>query len=277
MSLSIQFFNTGYCTSIEKFAIKTAPWRCCKFPALFALIKHPVHGNVLFDTGHSNRFFALTNQFPMNIYRWLIHVDHKVEDDAKSQLSAKGVNADDINYIIISHFHADHIGSLRDFPNAKFIYMQSAYDDVKNLGYFSSLKAGFLRGLLPDDFEQRSIYLENQIRRDLAGEYSPFKDGVDIFNDGSLFAIDLPGHANGHIGLLMTAAQNQKYFLIADACWNSEAYTSLILPHNIAFIAMKGKKQYAHTLNNIHLLSKLAPEIKIIPSHCQNTWDDISK
>lgn len=273
---TIKFFNTGFCTSLEKFVIKTAPWRCCKFPALFSLIKHPVHGNILFDTGHSSRFFQLTNKFPMFIYRWLVHVEHESKLDAATQLIGIGVRPEDINYIIISHFHADHIGSLCDFPNAKFIYKKSAYDAVKNLNYFSALKAGFLSGLLPDDFEARSICLNDNALCQTPDEYSPFHSGYNIFGDNSILAVDLPGHADGHIGIFVKITEDEKYFLVADACWKSESYRSLTPPHNLSFLIMKGKDKYMQTLNDIHLLSKNSPGIRIVPSHCQDILDSIN-
>lgn len=275
MTVDFKLLNTGYCSSLEKLAIKTAPWRCCQFPAMFALIRHPKHGNILFDTGHSNKFYDLTNKFPMQIYRWLIHVEHNEKSGAASQLKELGITPEEINYIIISHFHADHIGSLHDFPNAKFIYLQEAYDAVKNLNRFAALKAGFLSGLVPDDFIQRSQLLEQQPLVSLPEEYLPFKAGYKVFNDDSIIAIDLPGHAHGQVGLFLQTTTHERIFLIADACWTSQSYLNLVPPHAISFLAMSGKEEYMQTLTKIHELKKNSPHIKIIPSHCNEVWNDI--
>ncbi|MBA3661016.1 MAG: MBL fold metallo-hydrolase [Gammaproteobacteria bacterium] len=262
---------------MEKLAVRTAPWRCSKFPAMFALIQHPQHGNILFDTGHSNRFYELTNKFPMCIYRWLIHVEHDKKSDAAYQIKEFGVMPEEINYIIISHFHADHIGSLHDFPNARFIYLQESYDAVKNLNRFSALKAGFLSGLVPDSFVQRSYLLNSKPSISLPEEYSPFKIGYQVFSDDNMVAVDLPGHAHGQIGLFLKITANERVFLIGDACWTSQSYSNLVLPHTISFLAMSGKKEYIKTLKNIHDLNKNAPHVKIIPSHCQQVWNEINK
>ena len=121
MIVDFKLLNSGFCTSIAKFAIKTSPWRCCKFPAMFGLIHHPEHGYILFDTGHSDKFHELTNKFPMQIYRWLIHVEHDKTLGAAHQLQQLGVKPEEINYIIISHFHADHMDHCMIFP------MQNSY------------------------------------------------------------------------------------------------------------------------------------------------------
>lgn len=268
--------NSGYCSSLEKLVARTAPWRSCKFPAMFALIRHPHYGNILFDTGHSNRFIDLTKKFPMIIYRWLIHTEPDPNLRAAHQLESLGISSSDINYIIISHFHADHIGALHDFPNAKFIYLQKAYNAVKNLNCFAALKAGFLSGLLPDDFVSRSQLLDQQPLVSLPEEYLPFKKGYQVFNDEHVIAVDLPGHAHGQIGLFLNTVEHEKVFLIADACWTSQSYLHLIPPHTISFLAMTGKSEYMQTLTKINELKKKSPNIKIIPSHCSEVWNEMS-
>ncbi len=273
MTLNFKLFNTGFCTSLEKLAIKTAPWRRHKFPATFALIQHPKFGNILFDSGHSSRFFKLTNKFPLSVYRWLIHVTHDEKQDAINQLKTFGLSPKEINYIFISHFHADHIGGLCDFPNAKFIYLKNAYEAVKNLKRLSALKAGFISGLIPNDFVQRSYLLDNQPMISLAQEYFPFESGYQIFNDDSLMAVKLPGHTEEQVGLFLKISENEKIFMIGDACWSSESYLNLVLPHSLSFIAMAGKETYMETLKKIHHLNKHSPDIKIIPSHCQQVWE----
>jgi hypothetical protein len=35
-----------------------------KIPVLVALIEHPVHGKILFDTGYSERFYKATSKWP---------------------------------------------------------------------------------------------------------------------------------------------------------------------------------------------------------------------
>jgi len=276
MSIKVKFFNTGFCKSLKKFAIRTSPWRCCKFPAMFTLIQHPDYGNILFDTGHSDKFTQLTKKFPMAIYRWLIPVEHDAKSAAGYQLQSTGIKPKDINYIIISHFHADHIGSLSDFPQAKFIYLNQGYQAVKNLNRFAALLAGFLSALIPDNFIERSHLLDNQPLIALPGEYLPFKFGYQVFGDDSIIAVELPGHAVGHIGLFLKVNANERIFLVADACWTSEAYLQLIPPHPFAFLIMANKKAYLQTLRAIHDLHQHSPNIKIIPAHCEKTWADIN-
>lgn len=268
MNIDIKIFEAGHCVHMKKLALRTAPWQCCKFPALFALIRHPHLGNILFDTGYSEQFFLETKRFPFQLYRWLTPVKYNNNDSAISKLTNIGLSAKDINYIFISHFHADHIGAIKDFPNAKFIYSKLGYDHLKSLGRFSALISGFIEGLLPEDFKQRSLPIENYTKRSLPSELLPFKYGYRILGDDSLIAVELPGHARGQYGLLVRTQTNSYVFFVGDACWSSESYRSLTPPHWLSYFIMDNRQEYQTTLDKINQLYRNNSNIKIIPSHC---------
>jgi glyoxylase-like metal-dependent hydrolase (beta-lactamase superfamily II) len=275
MSLKVTFLKAGYCTHPEAIVIRDGRWKTTNFPSLFVLIAHPKIGNILFDTGYSSRFFEETRTFPFNLYALTTPVYCQPEDSAIHQLAAVGIEPTDINYVIISHFHADHIGGLRDFPNAKFICFNSAYADVKHRRGINALKAGFLAGLLPDDFDRRVIYVEDKQSVSLLPQYAPFTTGVDLFGDRSLLAVELPGHATGQLGLFFSDIHDRDYFLIADACWLSRAYQEFVKPHPIANLIFANGREYVDTLSKIHQLHRSNPELKIIPTHCSKTWAEL--
>jgi glyoxylase-like metal-dependent hydrolase (beta-lactamase superfamily II) len=277
MSLKINFFKAGYCTHPEAIVIQDGRWKTAKFPSMFALISHPEHGHILFDTGYSNRFFEETRSFPFNLYALTTPVYFQPEDSAVHQLQAAGIDAAAIRYIIISHFHADHIGGLKDFPNAKFIYFNSAYKSVKDRRGINALQAGFLSGLIPTDFEDRSSFVEDRQIGSLPTQYMPFDTGFDLFRDGSLLAVELPGHAAGQLGLFFIDLNYQDYFLIADACWLSRAYQEFVKPHPITNLISANGREYVDTLSKIHQLHKSNPDLKIIPTHCSKTWDELKQ
>lgn len=265
--LDITFLQAGYCTHPEAMVIPGGSWKPISFPALFALIEHPI-GFILFDTGYSDRFYQETQQFPEKIYRWITPVYLQPQESAVSQLQQQGIEPEAIKIIIISHFHADHIGGLKDFPNAQFICFQSAYHAVQNKQGFKALKAGFLSGLMPKNFEKRVqfINLKNSVK--LPDELFPFEQGFDLLGDNSILGIELPGHVTGQLGLFLTDKTGQPYFLIADACWLSRAYQEFILPNSLTDLIVNDKQAYRDTLKKLNQLYKNNPNLKIIPSHC---------
>ena len=270
--MNINIFKTGYCIHPEKAAIKSGSFNSVKFPASFALINHPTKGYILFDTGYSLRFYEETKKFPYNIYAKITPVYIKEEETASKQLEKLGISSKEISYVILSHFHADHIGGCFDFPNAKFICSQKDYMSIKDKKGLSALKNGFIPKLLPNDFNQRTIFIETKNLINLPIINEEFPVGYDLFDDGSILAVNLEGHSKGQFGIFLSA-KNKTYFFIGDACWLSKSYKELVMPSKIANIIMSDNKKFIDNINKLHSFNKNHPHIKIIPSHCLDTLD----
>ncbi|PJF20382.1 MAG: N-acyl homoserine lactonase family protein, partial [Phototrophicales bacterium] len=43
------------------------------------------------------------------------------EEEIGYQMLARGLNPDDVRYVILTHLHQDHDGGIHHFPNAEFI------------------------------------------------------------------------------------------------------------------------------------------------------------
>lgn len=258
-----QLFEAGFCKHCERMTLKKGRLKQCEYPAICALIKHPQQGYILFDTGYSDRFYRLTKRFPFSVYRHLTPVT--IKKSLKDQLLENNITAAEINYIVISHFHADHIGGLNDFPNAQFICHPEAIQGIKNKKGLRALLQGFLPGLLPDNFYERLILLEDKDIL-LDSNLAPFTTGYDVFGDGIITAISLPGHAQGQIGLYFKAIKDT--FLIADSCWHQETFKELIYPSELTYLIHHDKQAYLQTIKQLHELYQQNKGIDIIPSHC---------
>lgn len=270
--MDIRIFKTGYCIHPEKVALKSGSLKSIKFPASFALIKHPIKGYILFDTGYSLRFYKETKEFPYNIYAKITPVYIKEDETAVEQLSKLDIKACEIKYVILSHFHADHIGGCCDFPKAKFICSKEDYISIKGKKGFAAVKKGFIPKLLPCDFDDRVIFIETKELVELPVKNKEFTNGYDIFGDKSILSIKLQGHSSGHFGIFLNA-KNTNYFFIGDACWLSKAYKKLQFPSKLASIIMSDSKKSRENIYKLHSFSKNHPYIKIIPSHCSDTLD----
>jgi glyoxylase-like metal-dependent hydrolase (beta-lactamase superfamily II) len=265
--VELWLFAAGYCRHPEALTMRGGTVRPVPFPAGVALIRHPLHGYVLFDTGYSVRFFEETRRFPAALYRMITPVTFSSEDGALHQLQRLGIDAKQIGHVVLSHFHADHTAGLRDFAHARIWYKREAYAAVRNLGAFAAVKAGYLPGLLPEDFGERSLHIEETAGCGLPDD-CPFSAGYDLFGDGSLIAVDVPGHAAGQIGLFLRSADGE-YFLCADAVWSSRAYRERRKPHAVAGLVMADRKRYADSFERICRLHLQYPHIRIVPSHCR--------
>jgi glyoxylase-like metal-dependent hydrolase (beta-lactamase superfamily II) len=277
MSLEFILLEAGYCTHPEHIVIRGGRRDACQFPATFALIRHPELGCMLFDTGYTDRFREETRHFPEKIYAWLTPVFLKEPETAIAQLAQRGITPSEIRYIFISHFHADHIAGLLDFPEARLLYLQDGYEAIRDKQGFSALRHGVLNGLLPADIADRSRPLDDFEKVDLSSLFSPFTEGYALTRDQRLIAVPLPGHMKGQTGLLVRLDANltktdNTFFLVADACWLSESYQQLKLPHPITKLLFADARAYEDTLKKLHALHQRQPKLVIIPAHCRATY-----
>lgn len=269
--MKITILQAGYCMCPEHLAIRGGGWRGISFPAMFALFEHPRRGPMLFDTGYSYRFFEETRRFPESLYRRLTPVTLREDQLAVNQLSTLHLKPSDITQVFISHFHADHVAALADFDRAHYVYLPQAYEALRYKHGLAALARSFLPGLLPDDFESRSAPIDVGRPCSLPPEYAPFHKGYDLVGDGTLLAVELPGHAAGQMGILARGDQDQTFFFVADAAWLARAVEENRTPHPLANFIFTDPKAYRATLSDLHTLRLNHPDLHIIPSHCAQT------
>ena len=265
--MKLTVLEAGYCTAPEHLTLGSGSWRAQPLPALFTLLQHPRFGPILFDTGYGLHFFSETRRFPLSLYPKMTPVTLRESDLAVAQLARRGLRPEDVSHILISHFHADHVSALRDFPKARLLYFPDAWQAMAGRQGWRALRAAFVPGLLPDDFEARGQGLAG-LRR-LPPEYAPFTEGVDVFGDESAWAVRLPGHATGQMGLFVRADDGQQFFLVADACWHSAAIRTNHGPHRLANLIFADPAQYRQTLGQLHQFHLDHSQVHIIPSHCR--------
>jgi glyoxylase-like metal-dependent hydrolase (beta-lactamase superfamily II) len=271
MTVGLRLCIGGSCRQLEHFVLRSYRPRLLRFPAMFAIIEHPREGVILFDTGYAQRFFDATRRFPERLYAITTPVTLGPDDSAVAKLAALGLAPSDVRTVLISHFHADHVAGLMDFPRARLRCLSSAWHSVRNRSRVSALRHGFLPALMPGDFEARLDPLDTLTTRPLPPDCAPFTHGLDVFGDESVLAVELGGHAAGQVGLIVHAHDGRRYFLVSDACWTREAFERPVLPHPVASMLFHDTREYARTLGKIADLSRRSPSIVIVPSHCERT------
>ncbi len=252
-------------------AVKGDPNSDIAFRAMFGLIHHPEMGWILFDTGYTRRFYHATRFFPNKLYALITRVFIREEDELKSQLLRAGIRPEDIRHIIISHFHADHIGGLKDFPEARFYCSESAWYQVKRMPALLAFSKGILLHLIPEDFEKRVVFIDQAAacrQDDLLGSV------YDLFGDASVLVFPVPGHAAGQVGIKLQTEKNT-CLLVADACWDRRAYQQLALPHPVVKLFFDSWADYKEGILRLRKYHLAFPDHLIIPSHCYSSYEHI--
>lgn len=124
MSFEVHFVNGGHCRHVLA-AIDGRTPRRVTFQAVMLAIRHPQMSWIVVDTGYGGRFFEATRRWPYRLYRWATPVT--LRGSAAAALAGVGVRAAEVRHLILTHFHADHIGGLDEFPRAQVYYHEEAW------------------------------------------------------------------------------------------------------------------------------------------------------
>lgn len=267
----LELLQVGHCYHPETVIKSNLSLKIAKFPSIVGLIKLPNQGYMLFDTGYAARFNQVTESFPNRFFRILTPMTLEPEDSLVQQLAKRNIAIDDIRYIYVSHFHADHIAGLKDFPQATIICSKKALDAALRLTGIKGLVKGYLDQLLPKNLTSKATFIEDSKVHKLDNKYAPFQLSYDLFNDGSCLAVELPGHAYGHFGLMLPMVP-QLPFLVGDACWTEQAYTHGCKPSKITYLIMPDPKQYLETIYQLGELHIRNTDVTLIPSHCTDSY-----
>ena len=132
------------------------------------------HGDqqMVWDTG----FPAETKDKPLVQDGMTASIDRTLAE----QLAQLGVKPGDIDVLGISHMHGDHIGQAAQFGNARLVIGKGDFERLKGRPE-DSLKAWRGAG--------KSVTLATA--------------DLDVFGDGSVVALHLPGHTPDHLALLV--------------------------------------------------------------------------
>lgn len=269
IELAWRLLETGRCRHPEASSRIGAPWKPCEFPALVALLEHPNHGWILFDTGYGQAFMDATRRLPESLYRAVTPVSWKPAEAAAAQLARDGLGADSIAHVILSHFHGDHAGALPDFPRAKVWCAEAGWQELHGRARLSALAKGLLPALAPESIAPRLKFIEHAPRMRLAAELAPFDAGFDLFADGSIIAVPLPGHATGHFGIVFRE-RGRWIFLVADAAWSQRAIAENTPPPRWATGLLGDTPSYRRTLADLHALAARRTNVLLVPAHCRS-------
>ncbi len=253
--------RVGACRHPEFMAKRGGHLCAVSFPALVGLIFHR-DGPVLFDTGYHPRFFAATRDFPERFYRWATPVQYGPEDSLEGQLKGFGLTPGDIRAVVVSHFHGDHVAGLAMFGRAKVFCARAGMERLSTGSRFARVRQGLLSALVPPDID--ATFFEDMAPAALPEVLAPLTSGVDLYGDGSLMAVELPGHCPGHWGLFVAP----DVLFIGDAAWSLAAITGDAPPPAITTSLLGDTAIYRRTLAQ---LRQLTGKVEIIPSHCEVT------
>ncbi|MGH3320985.1 MAG: MBL fold metallo-hydrolase [Streptosporangiaceae bacterium] len=98
-----------------------------------------------------------------------------------------------------------------------------------------------------------------------------FSASFDLFGDGTVVVVSLPGHTPGHVGVLVTLRSGRRCLLAGDAVWNSFQVRAALerapLPGRL--VDVDREETYASVVR----LHRMSPDITVLPAHDKRAID----
>ncbi|KAE9380697.1 Metallo-hydrolase/oxidoreductase [Stipitochalara longipes BDJ] len=227
--VTISALEGGSLTLPESLFITDAdPTKRTTVPSLCFLIRHTSPStskttNLVFDLGLKRDCSKYTESQQHHIAQ---RQPTSTSPDVADSLRKGGVQPEEVDIVVLSHVHWDHIGTPSDFPTAKFVVGSGTLDLLANGGGYLYPKELFNHDELPFDrtYELPPVDTGSKTAAKQQTSHKWEKlpgfglDVVDYFNDGSVYIVDAPGHLFGHVNLLARAGEGRWVYLGGDCC-----------------------------------------------------------
>jgi len=166
-----------------------------ELPVICYLIRHE-QGNILFDTGCHPSVAENAEDRWGSMAKVMVPINAP-QDNLIAQLDLVGLKPHDIDLVVNSHFHSDHCGCNTFFKKATVIC------HARELEAAQAQEAEKM-GFLPVDWKHEM-------------PVETIDGPKDLFNDGRIVLIPVPGHTPGMTGARIELSRSGAFFLASDA------------------------------------------------------------
>ena len=151
--------------------------------------------------------------------------------------------------VFLTHLHQDHTAGIVDLPK-DIPYVAGKNERYVNFRFF--MQSDHLAGI---DELQEIDFAEGI-------DLQPLGKGIDVFGDGSLWAISSSGHSAGHVIFMINGIDEQVLFT-GDACNDHYQFETGIGPGYYSSDLEDGQE----VLDQIILFKERYPEVKLVYGH----------
>lgn len=203
-------------------------------------------GSILIDAGLNKKYEHNKLKYIKGFQASKYALKGKDTNPIIDEITKRGIK---LSYLFITHLHSDHIAGVVDieidFPviigkGEKSISYPLLYNET----YVEKIK----------EFKELDFTLSKEIY--------PFKEVLDVFGDGSIFAIKTNGHSKGHISYLINSSEGI-YLITGDQVSINKNIKTGVGP---GYFSRNIKSAQSH-FDTIMKFKSLYPEVKLLLSH----------
>ncbi len=224
------------------------------------LVRHP-QATFLLDGGFGTNVDQHWQTIPW-LMRQLSSYDKGTP--AVTQLQQHGITADRIKMAFITHSHWDHISGLEDLPGIEVRMPSSELEFIR---------ARRMPGLIDRMIDKMNVRTFDFT----SGPYENFDRSLDLFADGSVVLVPLPGHTDGSTGMFVNLRSGKRFLFTGDLTW---AIEGLELPAERPWLARRlvdyDEEGVRRSIVKVHQLMRKHPDLVVVPAHDRRVHDRIA-
>lgn len=183
-------------------------------PVSTYLIEHP-KGLILVDTGWNEAIRGNQKTHLGRLAYSMFRGNLPEGQSIREQLHQLGYQATDLDYVLLTHLHADHVSGLSHVSEAKKILISDI--EWKAAQWNLSYNAKMWKDIPVATFSFSS------------GRRGPYQKEYDLLGDGSVLLIYTPGHSKGQYSVLVQT-EKKSLLLASDTGYSDLSWKQVVLP-----------------------------------------------
>ncbi|MBQ3768404.1 MAG: N-acyl homoserine lactonase family protein [Prevotella sp.] len=215
-------FGGDNCNLLKASGMTTPKEDWIWLPVSVYLIEHP-KGLILVDTGwhrdmspegvydKAAQIKSLGSRVLYNVNQGQIPLGEAVDE----QLETMGIKPADLDYVLLTHLDCDHANGLRAVKDAKHIIVAQEELDCARKNGFIRYKKKWWEGVDLQTIEWN-------------GTEGPAQKSFDLFGDGSIKMINIPGHCDGLCAVKITREDGKYVLLFSDGGYATKSWKEMI-------------------------------------------------
>jgi glyoxylase-like metal-dependent hydrolase (beta-lactamase superfamily II) len=220
-------FGGEHCSIFKAAGLTTPKNKWIWLPVSCYLIEHPEHGYILVDTGWSREMspdgiFDRKAQIRSLGSRFLYMANQGMVEEGQTigeQLLNRGIDSEQLRAVLLTHLDCDHANGINDVSDAQqFLVSRAEVEQANKPGLSNRIR-----------YQKRWWRNVELTAFDWNGTEGPFHRSYDVFGDGSVVMVNIPGHCDGLCAVKVSNAKGKFVLLFSDGGYATRSWQEMIL------------------------------------------------